>query len=329
MTTEEPIPDDVATKFLRDKNVVGTGLSSAQLSRLPAAWRARSFFSARVVNAQIVQDFWNGVYSIVAGETNLATERVKLKDMLDTIEYRPGAGAAGGLRDLGSNRRLNLMLNTNVSMARGFGQFLQANTEGALMAFPAQELVRFEARVVPREWFEIWDEAADELGDETSATDAGETGRMVALVNDPIWLEISDFDQPYPPFKFNSGMGVRPIDYDEAVALGVMDADDPAPEPDQDRDFNDGLAASVEGLSSDLVQVLEQDLSDVAQLVEDKLVFKAPKPAPTPDKPLANADALRARAERNLALLANMGIPPLRRLANRRLAEVDQLLETT
>ena len=67
---------------------------------------------------------------------------------------------------------------------------------------------------------------------------ADETGRMVAMKNDPIWTAISDFGLPYPPFKYNSGMGVIDVSYSEAVDLGVMDKDDdPLPPSKLSPDF--------------------------------------------------------------------------------------------
>ena len=41
-------------------------------------------------------------------------------------------------------------------------------------------------------------------------------GDMIAGVNNPIWARISRFGLPYPPFDFNSGMGVKLIPRKEA-----------------------------------------------------------------------------------------------------------------
>ena len=38
---------------------------------------------------------------------------------------------------------------------------------------------------------------------------------MVALKEDPVWTRISRFGQPWPPFDFNSGMGVEDVSHDE------------------------------------------------------------------------------------------------------------------
>ena len=96
---------------------------------------------------------------------------------------------------------------------------------------------------------------------------------MIALKNDPIWTEISAFDLPYPPFDYNSGMWVRDISRSEAVDMGLMKADDDAPEPDK-RGFNDDLQVSIADLAGPLQDVLEKSMKGVADLVDGVLSFK-------------------------------------------------------
>ena len=62
---------------------------------------------------------------------------------------------------------------------------------------------------------------------------------MIALVNDPIWTEISRFGTPYPPFDFNSGMWTRPVSREEATEFGLVN--DHTRITPQDRGFNDDL----------------------------------------------------------------------------------------
>ena len=45
------------------------------------------------------------------------------------------------------------------------------------------------------------------------------SGRMIALKNDPVWLRISDFGHPHPPFAFGSGMDMVDISRIDAVRL--------------------------------------------------------------------------------------------------------------
>lgn len=140
----------------------------------------------------------------------------------------------GGLKDLYSEKRLDVLLDTNVRQARGYVQHLEATTRGALMAFPAQELVRVQEREQPRDWKERWARAGGRFYG----------GRMIALKTDPIWANISAFGTPWPPFDFNSGMGVEDIDFDAAVELGVIaeDAEIQVPEAPA---FNEGLEVEL------------------------------------------------------------------------------------
>ncbi len=120
-------------------------------------------------------------------------------------------------------------------MAAGYVQAEIANTYGARLAFPAQELVRIEERDKPRDWRRRWVDAGGHLYG----------GRMIALKDDPVWTGISRFGTPYPPFDFNSGMGVDDVSYDDAVALGVIQPEYKPPEISPLKDFNDGLEASL------------------------------------------------------------------------------------
>ena len=88
---------------------------------------------------------------------------------------------------------------------------------------------------------------------------------MIALKNDPIWDRLGSrelFDaglgNPWPPFAFNSGMNVRDVSRARAVEIGLLGANDPAPQPEH-RGLNDSLEAKVTHLNSALQQVLADD----------------------------------------------------------------------
>ncbi|MCE0484232.1 MAG: hypothetical protein LV479_08350 [Methylacidiphilales bacterium] len=303
MIFTDPIGFDGVEQLIKDKKIKVTGLSSAQISKLRDQFNIRGNFSAKTLNAQLLQGYQDRLMS--ASQENIATMRAQMKDLIDALEIAPPSEEeAGTITDLGSNARIGLKLRTDLSMARGYGQYTEGMTEGALQAFPALELIRVEDRRVPREWFEIWDDAADELGDETTATSAEETGRMVAVKGDPIWLEISDFGQPWPPFQFNSGMGVEDVDYEDAVDLGVIDPDDIVPQPEA-MDFNEGIESSVAQLAPEIVNVLDEGLEGIAERVGDAFrMITQPKQQP---KIVNEAQAIRDRMESVLALMANMG----------------------
>jgi len=231
------------------RQLLPTEFRTELLAEIPAQLRERAFFSAGVTNGEFLQRASDAVDDLTAGAVDRATKRAELKKLLSSLEYRPDAGAEGTLTDLSSDARLNLILDTNLEMAQGYGQWKQGQNAAVLDQWPAQELIRARVAKVPRDWAQRW-------------TDAGGTfygGRMIALKNDPIWRRLSRFGLPYPPFDFNSGMDLDPIDRDEAVAFGLIDRDTQL--FPQDRDFNTDLAASPQVRSSSLKEALQEHFS--------------------------------------------------------------------
>lgn len=256
----EPMDFHAAIAALDAKDITPSALSTEERRRqADAQLDVRSFFSARVTNADLLQEFKNAVNQIVAGRSNEATQRAKLKKVLESFGYSPESGKEGSMEDLSSNARLNLILRTNTDLVRGYGQYQEGNE--VVMAFPGNELIRLGYRKVPRHWLIIWDEARAALAGETSATESG-SGRMIALKGDPIWLEISDFGVPWPPFKFNSGMGVVGVSWDECLDLGLVAEGQPAHSP-APLEMNHGLTASAVGIGADLLSVLVSTLGNI------------------------------------------------------------------
>lgn len=226
MASENPVPFREALQYRDIKELMPTSMGSAELARLEAAVRERAMFSARTMNEQYLQAIAERVRALLGDEgLNQATARLELKQILREIGYEAEPGEEGTIKDLSSDARINLVLETNVEMAQGYGQWIQGQDPELLDFYPAQELFRAEARKEERPWKSvIWPEAARAVGD-TGALSALRFGRMVARKDSPIWEHISDFGQPYPPFKFNSGMDVMDVDREEAVRLGVITAD--------------------------------------------------------------------------------------------------------
>jgi hypothetical protein len=132
-----------------------------------------------------------------------------------------------------------------------------------LNAFPAQELVRVAYRIQPRDWETRWGDAGGEFHE----------GRMVALKTDDIWTRISRFGTPWPPFDFNSGMGLKEIDREEAIRLELM-TDEEDLEP-IDQEFNDGLEASVRDLQPEFKEALKTIFGDQIDLDGDVAKWRA------------------------------------------------------
>ncbi len=147
------------------------------------------------------------VLKYVEGHANQATTRCDVRNTLIEINQQA------------DDERLILCIETAIGLAQGYDHWRQHQDEDFLDQFPAQELYRLESRGAPRDWQERWEAAGGKFyGD---AKD-----RMIAKMNDPIWVEISAFGLPWPPFDLNSGMWVEDIDRDEAEQFGVIETDE-------------------------------------------------------------------------------------------------------
>ena len=244
MSVSGPTPFVEAMGRLLRQKVMPTSMSSEELQGLSAAVRERSFFSARtslegyldfakgqiqeLVNPHAAtRTLEDGTTETYTAGTDPATVRLELRTMLERLNYQPDPGKRGGIQDLSSDARLDLVIKTNREMAQAYGQHRQTQNTEALDAIPADELIRAESREVPREWQSRWQTAGDASGREDGWGIYG--SRMIAQRNHPIWDSLGDpalfpdgLGNPFPPFAFGSGMDVTGVRRDEAVQLGVI-----------------------------------------------------------------------------------------------------------
>lgn len=258
MILTAPLPFTEALQSREIRSIMRTTGKTADLARLEPAVRERAIFSATVTSGELLDRIDRGVTEILAGKTDQATVRLGFKQLLDGMGYTAAPEKAGTLEDLRTDLRLNLIIETNVDLARGYGQWTQGQQPDVLDEWPAQELVRERVSAVPRDWAQRW----------VAAGGVSYGGRMIALKNSPVWAKLSRFGLPYPPFDFNSGMGVRDIARDEAEELRILDASTVM--LPQDRDFNEELKASPVIRSNWLIDALES--SGVGEF-DDKGVF--------------------------------------------------------
>ena len=260
------------------KVAIGTARTNAEMQALPLALRERAFWSARLESAHLAQ----GMLDMLKKATSLERHTVErqgkqvqlvmsrdlfireARKMIAASDYKLGDPAwEGTLLDHRSAQRLGLIYDFNTRQASEYARFMEGQKEGALQAYPAQQLVREQQRMVPRPWRERWHQhGGREFG-----------GRMIALKNDPIWTSISRFGTPFPPFDFNSGMGVEDVSRDDAEACGLIKPDE-TPTP-ADVGFNDNLQASVKGLSAPVVSALMRCFGDQAVLSDGTLKWRA------------------------------------------------------
>jgi hypothetical protein len=78
---------------------------------------------------------------------------------------------------------------------------------------------------------------------------------MIALKTDPIWVRISRFGRPFPPFDFNSGMGLRNIGREGSDEPGLTQPGKPVPtewDGAPSENTPEGFAAKLERSVKDL-----------------------------------------------------------------------------
>ncbi len=224
-----------AAEMILKKALVGSDIPSKEWSRVQAGLRERAFFSAHITKLRILEELRKETSNVASGEKSASEVRRDIRKYLEKAGYTPDPGDEGTIKDLFSRARLDVIIKTNVDQARGWAQHLEATTAGALKAFPAYELVRVEEREQPRDWAAKWAAAGGQFYG----------SRMIALKTDSIWTRISRFDNPYPPFDYNSGMGVADVSRSECLALGVISEDDEPQTPPPRTSFNNNLSAEL------------------------------------------------------------------------------------
>ncbi|HEY1791559.1 MAG TPA: hypothetical protein VGG34_01460 [Opitutaceae bacterium] len=282
MIFTSPMPFGAAVQRLESKTPIAADLSSAEWSQMQLGILDRSFFSSRVNDIRTVAEMQSRIsdaLTLVRRDGGAFMDRSRF--IADMRSYLGAAsGDSGEITDLTSAGRLGLIYDFNVEDAMEYGRWMARQDPDILDAFPCNELVRIEHREVPRGYrrgakgrlVEVPDESWPSRWAAAGGQFVG--GRMIAAKDDPIWTKISRFGRPWPPFDFNSGMGLADISRKEAEQLGVIDPDAPAPKP-QHLDFNHNLQSSIPDATPEVLSQLEKVFGDQIQADRDgKVVWQ-------------------------------------------------------
>lgn len=215
-----------ASDYVSRREVKAVAKTTAEWDMVEAQVRERAFFMAGVENARILQHFKDAAREIAAGKLTTNEARKLLREQLRKAGYEPAEDERGGIHDLSSRRRMEVTLRTNVDMARGWMQREQMKKDKSQ---PGLRLYRAQESRQPRNWADRWKAAAAEVDWQGVARG----GQMVALIESPIWVELSRFGNPYPPFDFGSKMRVRAVPYEECEKLGLVGGKN-TPQPEED-----------------------------------------------------------------------------------------------
>lgn len=290
-----------------------TAQSTTDWDMVDAQIRERAFFMAGVSNARILQAFKDAARDVAAGKLTMNEARKRLRAALREAGYEPAEDERGGIHDLSSRRRMEVTLETNVALARGWMQRQQMLLDKSQ---PGLRLFRARRVRVPRNWVLRWGEAAARIGWQGVARG----GEFVALIDSPIWREISRFGVPYPPFDFGSQMRVKAVPYEECERLGLFDepgeddapADETAPEaaaPEQgEADAEPAPAPESPGgiIDPKEAESLRRWMEERARLAPPPMLYGEDKPRDVPGQQRHTPEQVKRALE---SLNENVSIP--------------------
>ncbi|HMJ88988.1 MAG TPA: hypothetical protein VK530_04195 [Candidatus Acidoferrum sp.] len=262
-----------AIEKLDSQSPIASRLNTEQWRTLPAALRENAFFSATIENARFLQkgrdfigDFLSGARETLPnGDTMLkAGSRAEFVKQMQDFAIQNGMGPLdpkdeGTLTDIRSETRLSLIFNTKTAQAKEHGYWKQGMDPDVLDEFPASRFIREVETTTPRAIHQ------QNEGVVRLKTDVD----FWTAMNSP---SIGGFGVPWPPFGFNSGMGLEDCDRDEAERLGLISPGERL--RPVEREFNDKLEASAMHLDEDMRAKLKEEFGDQIDIEDDRVRWK-------------------------------------------------------
>ena len=114
------------------------------------------------------------------------------------------------------------------------------------------------------EWQARWREAGAAVNWE-----GAHRKQMVALKTSRIWMRLSRFGTPWPPFDFGSTRELEDVWRDEAEQLGLISPDERIA-PTMEKDFNDELEARASLISAPQMRWLKDSFGDQVLWKQDE-----------------------------------------------------------
>lgn len=268
----QPRPFNQALDFITSKVVEPHDWDSADWAAQEADVRNRAFFSANVEDAR----FLDRGHRLIDAFMREELETIKLDDGSETTALKIG-GRADFVRrmrefmikegmltgdeldriketsdtdvtELASRQRLNLIFDTNVRSAWGFGHYKQGMKPAILKRFPAARFIRTRGAQEPRL------RHSEHEGD-------------VKLKWDNQWWanyqndkSLGGFEVPWAPYGYNSYMGQEDVSRAEAERLGLLKEGEQVPTTDSKKTLNDNLKAGTKTLTPAMKQKLLRTL---------------------------------------------------------------------
>lgn len=261
-----PMSFQDAISFLLEKEQLPAEWDAATWQSQEPDFRRRAFFTSRVESARFVDrlqgllfDYMAKVRDEVTLPSGEKTTVLRVGDRSDFVkqmrEFMIKEGIADfedfagvnqkDVKDIRSMARLNLIFDTNIRQAYGYGHWKQGMTPSVKKAFPYARLIRDRGVMEPRP------RHAEHLGEVRLKSDIS---WWAEFQNDP---DIGGFGVPWGPYGFNSGVNQEDVSKREAAELGLPDAD---PAPVEDPGINKGLSASTKGMDHEVKKKLLEEL---------------------------------------------------------------------
>ena len=296
-----------AEEYFRGKRVLPTELRTREFARLPLWVKEQSFFMAGVMDAELAGAFQRASQAVLDGTMGEAEATRIIREGLTKSGYKPEPGQEGTIKDLNTVHRQLINLRTNVALASGWVN--DVNRRKSANIQPALKLVRGRNADEPRLWTQkLWPEAVAASGSKASPD------RMAALIDDPIWLYLSDFGVPYTPLKWGSGMNQVAVFKSQAREWGLLPRKGKPPEVKPPESLNSTLEVTTSITDPAERNKLLDKLDGLAVFVKDKLVFTDPngsRPWPVPVLanllPRQNVDGTENYQKRALREWRNLG----------------------
>ena len=274
-----------ALSLINGKTPITSELGSAGWAMLPRALRQRAFWSATVNDAHFIGDLHDALKDFLAGaretivkDDGTTVTKLKVGGRADFVNQMRASGLARGfapadedkgtIKDLTSEKRLNLIFDVNSQAAYGYGDWLQGMSPAVLNAYPAWEFIREEDRKVPRMIH------VEHTGTIRLKTDVN----FWVAMNNP---RIGGFSVPWGPWGFRSGMATRDVSRRDAESRGLIKKGEYL--KPIDRDFNQSLEAGVTNLAPVAQEWLKEQFGNQIEIVDGRARWIAPaRPEPKP-----------------------------------------------
>ena len=262
----KPLADSIAR--IKGKTPITSKLKSKDWERAPLAFRERGQFSSGVESIKVMGTIQAKLLKSASHQREIIQvkgreyERYVSRDSfirdVRQAALDEGLDTGGGnvLTNIAAPRRAALIKDFNDAQAAGYARWKLDNNSDALSILPAWRLTESTAKNPRQDWAARWAKAGSEVGWEGASQ-----SDFVALKTSRIWMKLSRFGTPWPPFDWGSTRELEDVWRDEAESIGLVQPGKQI-EPTMERDFNDELEASVSDWRPDQITTLKLAFGD-------------------------------------------------------------------